>query len=241
MIKFKMLLAPEGEGVGAVAAAAGATGDTGTPAAAEKSITGEAPKTDAAPAKSLVDGAEGKSGEKGGAQAEADKGAADLKLKVPEGMDAKVAEPYLAAAKKHGLKGEAAQEFFDLALKAGQESRTTFENTVKSNWEKTQAQWLDEARKDPEIGGDKFKESVANADKAVRRFGGDQLMDILIQTGLGKNPLVIKAFAKAGAAISEDSIGGTTGGKGSPGKLSEKQALMRDFPNSPEMWKHLPD
>lgn len=239
MIKMTMFCAPEG--AAAAATTEGAKGTTGAPAL---SITGEPAKPAGEPGKSLVDGqgGTGTAGKPGEGKPEGDKApAADLKLKLPEGMDEKIAEPYLQAAKKHGLKGEAAQEFFDLALKAGTESRTTYEQEISSNAAKMKDEWLAAARKDPEIGGDKFEASVALANKAVLKFGGEELMDALIKTGFGKFPAVIRAFARAGAAITEDSIEGTTGAKGGGEPKSKKAQLKAEFPNSPGMWEHLPD
>ena len=211
------------------------TTGTGDEQEAAKGTTGAAKDQ-----KSLI-GDDG-DGEKGGAaKAEADKAATDLKLKIPDGVDAKTAEPYEALAKQHGLKGEAAQAFFDLALKAGESSRAALEEEIKSTWAKTQADWLEQAKKDSEIGGAKFKESVALADKFVLRFGGEGLMKALRESGLGKHPDVLRAFAKAGQAISEDNIAGTTGGKKGASEPTKKQRLMAEFPKSPEMWQHLPD
>ena len=231
--KILMLLAPEdGGAAGGTEGAAGSIvedpkggkGDTGTPEGG-----------------SIIDGAGKKGEEKAGGEPKGQETAGDLKLKLPEGVDAKVAEPYMALAKKHGLKQEAAQEVFDLAFKAGNDGREALEKDIASTWEKTQETWLNEARTDKEIGGDRFKESVALADKFVIKFGGDKLMTALRESGLGKHPDVIRAFAKAGKAISEDSIAGTTGGKGGSGKVSQKAALKAEFPASPEMWEHLPD
>lgn len=251
----KLLINLEGEGTGAGAsgagAAAGAKGTTGAPAGAgtegTKGTTGAPAEKEESlieeekPEESLVDDAEGKKGEKGKGKAEAKDAPADFKLKLPEGMDAKVADPYMAAAKKHGLKGEAAQEFFDLAVQAGNEARAAYEDEVMAMAAQTRKDWLDTARKDKEIGGDKFNENVALANKFVRAVGGTKLMEVLKKSGIAVHPEVLRAFAKAGRSISEDSISGTTGGGKKEGTLSKKAQLKQEFPKSPGMWEHLPD
>lgn len=213
----------------------GGTGDQG-----QKSIIDDQGKAKPE-AKSIIGDTEGQSGDEKGVKPEGEKGATDLKLKLPEGMDEKAAEPHLAIFKKHGLKSEAAQEIFDHVLKHASDSRSAFEKEISSNWANTQKQWLEQAQKDPEIGGEKFKASVAAADRFVMRFGGAELAEVMIKSGLGRNVTVLKALAKAGAAITEDSIHGTveTGGKG--GEPSEKDRLKAEFPNSPSLWQHLPD
>ena len=45
------------------------------------------------------------------------------------------------------------------------------------------------------------------ANRAVRRFGGPELAKALGQSGLGRNPAVVRAFARVGALLAED--GGT--------------------------------
>ena len=57
---------------------------------------------------------------------------------------------------------------------------------------------------DKEIGGEKFTENLALARKALESFGTPELQDVLNMTGLGNHPEVIRAFYKAGKAISED-------------------------------------
>lgn len=248
----KLLVNLEGEGTGAGTSGAGAAAaggkDTGTPAGGtgggkdtppggkEESITDEPENQE-----SVIDDPEGKGGEKGKGKAKADPSSADLKLKLPEGMDVKEADPYVAVFKKHGLKPEAAQEIFDMALKASGDARGALEEEIMSMAAKTRQEWLDSAKKDKEIGGDKFNESVSLANRFVRAVGGEKLMAILKSSGLGKHPEVIRAFAKAGRSISEDSIGGTTGGRKGGEVVSKKDQLRRDFPNSPGMWQHLPD
>jgi hypothetical protein len=237
MRKLLINLAPEGT-TGSGAGTAGA----GTAGAAAGTVTPKDTTGTGAGAASIT-GEGGSAGGQGAAAggAGAPGAGADMKLKTPDGVDAKVADPYVAVAKKHGLKGEAAQEFFDLALKAGTESRTTYEKEVADTWAKEKDAWLTEAKTDKEIGGAKFDESVALANKAVMKFGGQELLMVLVQSGIGRRKEVIAAFAKIGRSVSEDSIGGTTGGTGGGAAVSEKARLKAEFPNSPGMWQHLPD
>jgi hypothetical protein len=72
-------------------------------------------------------------------------------------------------------------------------------NTQVSNW-------LDEARADKDIGGDKFDENVATAIKAIDTFGSDGLKSILNESGLGNHPEIIRFAVKAGRLISDDAV-----------------------------------
>lgn len=45
---------------------------------------------------------------------------------------------------------------------------------------------------------------ITRAQRAARKFGGDELIDVLEATGLGNHPALIKAWARAGAVVEED-------------------------------------
>ena len=70
--------------------------------------------------------------------------------------------------------------------------------------------WANEAKADPEIGGDKFDANIATAMKAIETFGSEDLTNILNESGLGSHPAVIKFAVKAGQALSEGSILGAS-------------------------------
>ena len=73
--------------------------------------------------------------------------------------------------------------------------------------------WADEVRADPLIGGANLKATLASAHRAIHQFGGDPLKALLNETGLGNHPVLVRAFAAAGAAVSEDTtIRGSSGG-----------------------------
>lgn len=70
--------------------------------------------------------------------------------------------------------------------------------------QKTITGWKDAARADKEFGGDKFDENMAVAKSALEKFGTPELNTWLDKTGLGFNPELIRAFYRAGKAISQD-------------------------------------
>jgi len=77
------------------------------------------------------------------------------------------------------------------------------------------AGWLEASKADTEFGGDKIAENLAVARKALDKFGTPALRTMLDESGLGNHPEIIRAFYRAGKAISEDSFVPATGG-GSP-------------------------
>ena len=64
--------------------------------------------------------------------------------------------------------------------------------------------WADATKADPEIGGARLPETIAMAQRAIHRFGGDDIKELLDSTGLGNHPAVAKMFAAIGRATAED-------------------------------------
>lgn len=127
-------------------------------------------------------------------------------FKLPEGFELseKALEKYTPVFKELGLSQEAAQKLVDAqveALKAGQEdSADRFKGTVDK--------WLEDAKADEDIGGEKFDQNVDNAKHFLKEFGTPALADFLRQSGAGNHPEVIRIFAKAGKLLDEDNPGG---------------------------------
>jgi hypothetical protein len=54
--------------------------------------------------------------------------------------------------------------------------------------------------------GAHFDTKVAQAARAARYFGGEALVSMLDETGLGNHPELVRAFARAGALLGEDAL-----------------------------------
>jgi hypothetical protein len=122
-------------------------------------------------------------------------------FKAPEGkeFDAKLVDSFSEAAKKAGLTQDAAQTVIaEMApvLEARQQEQIT---TIRK-------EWLDASTTDKEFGGEKLKENLGVAKKAMDTFATPELRKLLEDTGLGNHPEMIRAFYRAGKAISEDSF-----------------------------------
>lgn len=129
----------------------------------------------------------------------------------PEGreFDADVLGVFSEAAKEANLTQESAQKVLDKiapALAAKQERMM----------EAARAEWAETAKADKEFGGDKLAENIAVAKKALEAFGSPELTALLNESGLGNHPEIIRAFYRAGKAISEDGFvaGGRAAGSG---------------------------
>jgi len=164
------------------------------------------------------DDAAAKAGE---AEAEADKAEQDAKadtnsdekqdapgdyeaFTLPEGveMDNDALDKFKPIAKEAGLDQDNAQKFVDLYTDAVVEAT---ENQQKM-WAETQQTWVDQAKTDKEIGGEKFESNLGDAKKALKQFGTPELDEAMSVTGAGNHPEFIRLLSRVGKAISEDAM-----------------------------------
>lgn len=140
-------------------------------------------------------------------------------LAMPEGieLDKASAEEFSAVARELKLDQASAQKLADIAAKQQQRQVEAHTKLVES--------WVEQVKTDKEIGGDKLDENLGIARKALETFGSPELRDVLNASGLGNHPAVIKAFYKAGKAVSEDKF--VTGAP----KGTDTDAARKLFPN----------
>ena len=154
------------------------------PAAATTALTQEAP----AKAEPQKDAATGTSPDK-------------YEFKQPEGrsFDAEVLSTFGEVAKSLGLSQDKAQTIIDKLA-------PVMEQRQSDRLADERAAWVKSIKSDKEIGGDKFAESLAVAQKALKSFGSPELTKLLNDSGLGDHPDVIRFFHKVGKSISEDGM-----------------------------------
>ena len=78
--------------------------------------------------------------------------------------------------------------------------------------ESRQKAWVAEVKNDPELGGRRFEQARAAAQKALNRFGTPELRRALDELWVGNNPQLFRFFARVGQAISEDRYVGARSG-----------------------------
>jgi len=135
-----------------------------------------------------------------------DKPQAEIKydLKLPEGshLDASAVERVTAKAKELKLTPEQAQS----ELNRESELLKTYVEGQQAQLAKTVDTWVEEAKKDPEIGGDGFVKSAEIAKRVVNRFGTEEFKKALNDTGLGNHPELIRVLTRIGRAMTEDQL-----------------------------------
>lgn len=203
------------------------TGDAAT--AGSSQLTSNAPATETTTPAATTPDAQGTQqqatdGQVADAKADADKTDGDsqaqgapekYEFKAPEGftLDSEVMGEFEVVAKDLNLSQDAAQKIVEkLTPKIAERQQLQAVESLKAY----RAELVSQVKADKEFGGDKLNESLAVAKKAMDAFGTPALRDLLDQSGLGDHPELIRAFYRAGKAISEDQFvaGGTRPTKG---------------------------
>lgn len=102
---------------------------------------------------------------------------------------------------KHSVSQEALDDliptFTKVAEKVQQKSLEAWRDQVKT--------WAEESAKDKEFGGEKYDENLKTVVRPVLdRWGSDELVDILDQTGIAEHPAVIRFLYKVGLDVAKD-------------------------------------
>lgn len=128
----------------------------------------------------------------------------EYKLKVPDGslLDPSRVEKIVSYAKERGFSEKQAQEL----LEREHEVLADFNKSQMEAMNKEANGWVDTIKTDKELGGDAFKENVALANRLVKRFGSEQFVKILNDTGLGNHPELVRFCVRVGKLMSEDKL-----------------------------------
>ena len=142
-------------------------------------------------------------------------------FKHPEGLqlDSKALESFSEVAKELNLSQDDAQKVIDKVSPVMAAKQQEVLTELKT-------QWIENTSADKEFGGDKLTENLSMAKRALDTFGTPELTTLLNETGLGNHPEVIRAFYRAGKAISEDGFV-----KGTSSAPVEQDPARRLFPN----------
>lgn len=95
--------------------------------------------------------------------------------------------------------GDRAQKLIDLQTKFAQAQS----EKAMQTWNTLQETWQNEAKADPEIGGDKLEANLGRISTLINVHGTPELREIMTQTGAGNNVHVIKFLSKIAAAMGE--------------------------------------
>lgn len=128
----------------------------------------------------------------------------DLVLALPDGslLSPEDLVQTLKEAKDAGL----TQVQAEAVLKSKDQGATALKTRQDTAFEQTRVQWKESVTKDPEMGGDKYAETVALASRAFKHLASAELQIWAEKTGLGDYPEFVRFCARAGKMMAEDKL-----------------------------------
>lgn len=153
-------------------------------------------------AQAATDAAKATADAKVAADALAANGAPDkYEFKAPEGKtyDSNLIAAFEAGAKEANLPQDAAQKLLDQMSPKLQERQAEQVTAIRK-------EWFDASQADKEFGGAHLEVNLGIAKKALDTFGSPELNKLLVSTGLGNHPEMIRLMVRAGKALSEDTF-----------------------------------
>ena len=135
----------------------------------------------------------------------------DFTAGLPEGveLDSSMAEHMAPVLKELNLTQAQAEKLMAAYIEGGSASAEASTNEVVQ----IVKGWKETARADPEIGGDKWDDTLVQANGVLKKFGTPELIkDVMIGQGVGNHPEVIRFVRRVAAAVGEDTLisGGQT-------------------------------
>lgn len=149
---------------------------------------------------------------------------------LPEGVevDASALDEAQRLFAEARLSQPQAQKLVDLyAGKLGELVRRQIETQISAAEDRQKA-WVAEVKSDPELGGARFAQARAAAQRALARFGTPELRRTLDELWVGNNPQLFRFFVRVGQAVSEEHSGGKP--SATPGR-SAAETLYPDIGN----------
>jgi len=118
---------------------------------------------------------------------------------LPEEVNPELGDWYKNIAHKAGLTKDQAKHVLDSYVELNRQMEAKHKVEMENSFNQSVAALQKEF-------GSAFDQRIEVAKRAVDAFGGQELKDLLNQTGLGNNPTVVKMFAKIGKELLNDQI-----------------------------------
>lgn len=142
---------------------------------------------------------------------------------APEGvtLDEELVGEFSEIAKELKLPQEAAQKVADLGPKIMQKFADHQAKTIVD----VQAKWTADSKADAEFGGEQLDQNRAIAKQALEAYGTPELKTLLVDSGLGNHPEVLRVFYRIGKELQQD---GALVGRGAE---TPKDLASKLYPN----------
>jgi len=145
---------------------------------------------------------DGEEGDKGDKDGEGDETSYEP-FDIPEGLevDETMLDSVTPIMRELGLEQEQAQKLVSAYADVVQQQAEAQAAAIKETFEG----WVETAKKDPEIGGDKWDQTVERANAVLRKLGTKELIDdVIVGNGMGNHPEVIRLLNRAADELLSD-------------------------------------
>tara|TARA_R110000796_G_scaffold9078_3_gene31204 strand:- start:5584 stop:6204 length:621 start_codon:yes stop_codon:yes gene_type:complete len=124
----------------------------------------------------------------------------DYNFTLPDGYtaDEDLTADLKSFAKENNLNAEQAQKIADMGVQMQAKQSADYQKQVDA--------WKEQVKTDEVVGGENFEANVSFAKKALNAYGDQELNDLLVSTGFGNHPAIVRAFYKMGKSVSEDTL-----------------------------------
>lgn len=176
-------------------------------------------------AEKSADGEKSEDGEKQPETAEAAEPLTAESITLPEGFEVDEASmtSFLEVMNNQDLSPkDRAQALVDLQTQA----MSSAAEKQAEQWTKTQEDWQNEVRNDPDLGGTKLQGHLDKIGKIMDQYGTQELREVLAFTGAGNNIEVVRFLSKLANDLTEG--GAVSGG---PGEAQGKSPAEILYPN----------
>lgn len=125
-------------------------------------------------------------------------------VEIPEGMqlDEELTKEFSTVAKEMNLSQTKADKFMTMGVKLAEK----IQNKMLNSYNEQINSYATMLNTDPEIGGAKLQQSLADANIAYKQFVPDDAAKLLSDTGLNKHPAIVKVFMNIGKQMKNDTV-----------------------------------
>jgi hypothetical protein len=125
-----------------------------------------------------------------------------LKLDEESLLDVSLVEDVKAFAKENKLSNKQAQG----VLKGQEKAVTDFWDRQLDIVEKSKEEWRESVINDPQMGGENLKQTAEHARKVVAKFGSEEFVTLLQETGYGDHPEFVRFTSRLGKLMDNDTL-----------------------------------
>jgi len=138
-------------------------------------------------------------------------------FEMPEGfeeLDEELIDQATPIFKDLGLSNEQAQKLVNFEAQRQREQQEAWAAQVK-DWEKA-------LKSDKDFGGDKFDANLGKAKALLKKYGSDELVELMDSTMLGSHPEMVRWAMRVAKALGEDSVSDRSGPRSKPERTAEE-------------------